>query len=177
MNLFWLSRKLKRNAKYHCDQHVVKMPLEAVQLLYTALSILMKGEQWRNQAPWNKAGTTRGYKATHINHPIAIWVRESLANYNHCVEYALSLCREYTRRYKKVLFVQQHAEWLKANPPQLPLCEMTPIPVCIGKKQLYLRKPPTKLAKPIANFTKSQRKSLLDITTQLARNGFIKPFS
>jgi hypothetical protein len=158
MNLFWLSRKIKRNAKYHCDQHVVKMPLEAVQLLYTALAILMKDSQWREQAPWNTAGTTRGYKAIHINHPIAIWVRESLANYNHCVECALSLCREYTRRYKKVLFVQQHAEWLKANPPQLPLCEMTPIPLCIGKKTTLFAKTTNEACKAYRKFYKTSKK-------------------
>lgn len=158
MNLFWLSKRRRRNARYHCDQHVVKMPLEAVQLLYTALSVLMVDEKWRDNAPWNKANTQRGYKATHINHPLAIWVRESLANYNHCVEYALSLCREYTRRYKKTHFVQHHAEWLKQNPPFFSNTTMTPIPLCVGKTQTEFVQTASAACKAYRKFYKTTKK-------------------
>lgn len=134
MNLFWLSRNLKRNARYHCDQHVVKMPLEAVQLLYTAVILLSPDSSWRENAPWNKAGTERGYKATHVNHPLAIWVRQSKTNYLHCADYALSLCAEYKKRYHREAFVQHHALWLRENPPPaLPNRRMTSIPLCIGQ--------------------------------------------
>jgi hypothetical protein len=134
MNLFWLSVIMSKNAKYHCDQHVVKMPLEAVQLLYTAWSILEPEQQWRRQAPLNKAGTEHGYRATHRNHPLARWVRRSTTNYQLCADYALALCAEYTRRYSKHLHVEQHAVWLKAHVPSaLQSRSMTPIPICTSE--------------------------------------------
>jgi hypothetical protein len=134
MNLFWLSKWPRKNARYHCDQHVVKMPLEAVQLLYTAWALLCGSLDWRLTAPLNKAGTQRGYKPTHVNHPLARWVRRSRANYLLCVEYAMTLCKEYTKRYGKTLHAERHVVWLANNiPPKLALRQMTPIPICTGK--------------------------------------------
>lgn len=131
MNLFWLSRKFRRNARYHCDQHVVKMPAEAVQLLYSVLIVLLPDQAWRATAPLNKQGTARGYDIPNLNHPLAIWVRQSRTNFNLCLEYALALCKEYTRRYSKIHFVEQHANWLALNIPEnLPATPMTPIPIC-----------------------------------------------
>ena len=37
MNLFYLDEDLDRCAEYHVDKHIVKMPLEAAQILSTAL--------------------------------------------------------------------------------------------------------------------------------------------
>ncbi len=36
MNIFFLDVVLALSALYHGNKHVIKMPLEAVQLLYTA---------------------------------------------------------------------------------------------------------------------------------------------
>lgn len=136
MNIFFLDVVLALSALYHGNKHVVKMPLEAVQLLYTAKWMLEPAGDWQASAPWNKAQTSRGYKKTHYNHPLAVWVRESLANYLYCVDYALALCAEYTKRFKnKTLHVEQHARWLKENPPaNLPNVGLTPIPLCIGEQ-------------------------------------------
>ncbi|WP_231579463.1 hypothetical protein [Photobacterium iliopiscarium] len=49
MNIFILDHDIEKCAQYHCDQHVVKMILESVQLLCTAL---------------NKKGFTTPYKST-----------------------------------------------------------------------------------------------------------------
>ena len=38
MNIFVLYTDSERCARYHCDQHVVKMILESVQLMCTALN-------------------------------------------------------------------------------------------------------------------------------------------
>jgi len=122
----------------HCDQHVVKIPLEAVQLLYTAWAVLAgTDERWRETAPWNKDKTRRGYLPTHVNHPLAIWVRESEANYLLCQRYARKLCREYWKRTGKTLSVQAHLRWLGSNiPPTLPrTTHHTPIPLCIGTEK------------------------------------------
>jgi hypothetical protein len=145
MNLFWLSRNVRRSARAHCDQHVVKMPLEAVQLLYTAWAVLASrnnDESWRAAAPLNKAGTRRGYLPTHVNHPLARWVRRSPANYRATADYALALCAEYSTRFPgKTLHAEQHARWLRDNlPPRLQHASgsrrsqreaLTRIPLCI----------------------------------------------
>lgn len=134
MNLFWLCLDFALNASYHCDQHVVKMPLEAVQVLYAVLWLLDPNGSWRDNAPYNKQKTARGYKLTHKNHPLVKWATESLTNYMHCADYALALCREYTIRYKKTTLVEEHAKWLKNNPPATLFdIGMTPVPLCIGE--------------------------------------------
>ena len=37
MNLFYLDEDFDKSAQYHVDKHIVKMPLEAAQLLCTAV--------------------------------------------------------------------------------------------------------------------------------------------
>ena len=39
MNLFYLDEDFDKCAEYHVDKHIVKMPLEAAQLLCTAIWI------------------------------------------------------------------------------------------------------------------------------------------
>ena len=86
MNIFILDRDIERCAQYHCDQHVVKMILESVQVLCTAL---------------NKKGFTTPYKSTHIKHPCVLWVEESFDNFTWLNHLALSLNTEYRFRYEK----------------------------------------------------------------------------
>lgn len=88
MNIFYLDRDPVKAAKKHYNKHVVKMVLEAAQLLCTAHHLCGNPED----VP---------YKKTHINHPSAVWVRSSKANYMWCYEYMLALGTEYTKRYGK----------------------------------------------------------------------------
>lgn len=108
MNIFFLSRSPKEAAELHCDKHVVKMIVESCQLLYTAHWVL-NPERIRINA----------YKKTHINHPSAIWIRESLSNYLWLCSLAWYLCREYQFRYgiHKVHKSEDHIIWLLQNPP------------------------------------------------------------
>lgn len=130
MNLFWLSRNMRRNARYHCDQHM-KMSLEAVQLLYTAWWMLYPSGEWIKNAPLAKNGM-HGYKATHQNGSLAKWVRASRENYLMTVNYALHVCYENTKRYKKIHASQEHVEWLLKNiPPCLESLGITPIPLIV----------------------------------------------
>lgn len=134
MNLFWLSKKKRRNAKAHCDQHVVKIPTEAVQLLYTAWCILQPDEKWRARVPLTVSGE-RGYKKTQVTCGLARWVRRSSSNYSMCAEYALALCKEYTKRFGKTHAVEKHAVWLRDNlPPNLRQRPRTPIPLVTHAK-------------------------------------------
>ena len=110
MNIFYLDNNPKKCAEYHNDKHVVKMILETAQLLSTAHRILdgteavgtsqsgRKKKVW--QLPDNR--DVQLYSATHINHPSAVWCRQSKANYLWLHDLLVELCWEYTYRYGKV---------------------------------------------------------------------------
>ncbi|MDV2856763.1 pyrimidine dimer DNA glycosylase/endonuclease V [Oceanimonas sp. CAM02] len=86
MNIFILDNNIERCAEYHCDQHVVKMILESVQILCTAL---------------NKKGFETPYKSTHIKHPSVLWVEESYDNFQWLTRLTQALNAEYRYRYRK----------------------------------------------------------------------------
>ncbi|WIO74300.1 pyrimidine dimer DNA glycosylase/endonuclease V [Porticoccaceae bacterium LTM1] len=87
MNIFVLDNDIEKCAQYHCDQHVVKMILESVQLLCTAL---------------NKKGFESPYRSTHIKHPCVLWVEESFDNFLWLQELTVQLNSEYRYRYDKI---------------------------------------------------------------------------
>jgi hypothetical protein len=111
MNIFALHLEPKTCAEMHVDKHVVKMILEYSQLLSTAHRVL-DGQQYVDDSSGRRikrwklnnsfAGDSLLYKATHINHPSAIWARESKANYQWLTYLLVELCKEYTHRYGKV---------------------------------------------------------------------------
>ena len=86
MNIFILDNDIEKCAQYHCDQHVVKMILESVQMLCTAL---------------NKKGFSTPYKSTHIKHPCVLWVEESYSNYGWLKNLAAALNTEYRFRFER----------------------------------------------------------------------------
>ena len=88
MNIFVLDTNHFDNALYHCDKHVVKMPLETAQLLCSARHVLGCTSQI-------------SYKITHKNHPCSIWCRSSYENYFWLAELGIALCEEYQYRYGK----------------------------------------------------------------------------
>lgn len=131
MNIFYLHYLAKKCARYHFDKHVVKMILETAQLLSTV---------WWTLEP-EKAETLNNnghiYKKTHVNHPSAIWARESRSNYEWLTKLGLELCKEYTFRYtkkeeeKRIHKTQSKLEWMQNNIPsieKLPELGMTKIP-------------------------------------------------
>lgn len=90
MNIFVLDLDPKRCASYHCDKHITKMILEYAQLLSTAHRVLdgieeiSLSESGRKKKTWileNEKINSSLYQAVFINHPCAVWVRESKANY------------------------------------------------------------------------------------------------
>jgi len=115
MNIFFLSMVPRRAAQWHCDKHVVKMILESVQLMWTAHHV-------RGLSP-PAASVIKPYKPTHRNHPCAIWVRASIANYRWLCALASELVVEYHLRFPKgktVHACEPHVHWLTANEPRLP---------------------------------------------------------
>lgn len=85
MNIFVLDLDIRKCARYHCDQHVVKMILESTQIACTAL---------------NKKGFITPYKSTHAKHPCVLWAEESFANLHWLKRLARALNREYQYRYR-----------------------------------------------------------------------------
>lgn len=119
MNLFYLYEDPHDCAVAHCDKHVVKMDIEYPQLMSTAHRML-DGAQYLDKTK-NGARIKRWqhpdedmesvlYKASHINHPTAIWSRESTGNYEYLYNLWIELLREYTFRYGRV-----HASGLKLS--------------------------------------------------------------
>jgi hypothetical protein len=106
LNIFVLSFDPHTAALFHCDKHIVKMPLETAQMLSTI-----------NGGP---------YKSTHANHPCTVWARRCEGNYSWLVRLGLELCREYTYRYKKVHKCQAVIEALKEPPATVLAGVITP---------------------------------------------------
>lgn len=103
MNIFYLHHNTKICARWHVDRHVVKMILETCQLLCTAI--------------WLSGGEAH-CKATHKNHPSAIWTRANKANWRWLRKLGKELCKEYTFRYGKEHKLEKIIRNLKT--PDLP---------------------------------------------------------
>jgi len=108
VNIFFLDYEPQRCAEYHCDKHVVKMIIEYAQLMSTAHRLL-DGRQYtennkgRMIKRWKLNDNREGiiYKASHINHPSAIWTRQDASHYTWLLTMWKHLLKEYTYRYGK----------------------------------------------------------------------------
>ena len=90
MNIFYVDRDPNIAAQMHCDKHVCKMVIEYPQLMSTAHRVL-DGNQYygltkngRKIKRWkleDKVMEDNLMKASHVNHPSNLWVRESKTNY------------------------------------------------------------------------------------------------
>lgn len=128
------------------DRHVIKMVLESAQLLSTAHRVLDGKETiiegWidefgikhRKSRHWILADGRDSilYRATHINHPSAIWVRNSVENYNWLVDHLFALGDEYTYRYgKRHATMEKMAYELQSPPHNLKEWDWTTMPCCM----------------------------------------------
>jgi len=115
MNLFVLDLDHDKNAEYHVDKHVVKMILEACEMLCMAhwvqeelgfvprkldeeeyAAVNARVQNFKAYDPVDRHIPYTGRPA-HLNHPCTIWVRSSLENYNwtYCYAAALEMERKY----------------------------------------------------------------------------------
>lgn len=108
MQIFFLDPDPEKAARYQCDKHVIKMILESAQLLSTT-----HHETNSKYAPLL-------YKATHRNHPCAIWTRSSNDNYRWLFNHFIALCSEYNQRYNKTHKTYSSYSELLSNVPDLP---------------------------------------------------------
>ena len=125
MNIFHLDRDPVKAAKMMLDKHVVKMIVEYAQLMSTAHRVL-DGEEYYDKTAngrrikrW-KHPTQEGflYKASHVNHPSNIWLRESDENYHWLYMHFLAACNEYTHRYGKIHLTDTKMSVILGNMPK-----------------------------------------------------------
>jgi hypothetical protein len=128
MNIFYLDKDPKVCAEMHVDKHCVKMILEYAQLLSTTHRVLdgilvdglSKSGRKRKQYILPDQREQMLYSATHINHPSAIWVRQSDANYAWLFKMFGALMDEYTYRYGKNHACERLADALSHRPNNIP---------------------------------------------------------
>ena len=110
MNIFYLHNDPKQCAIWHVDKHVSKMLVEYAQLMSTAHRVLDGVEYTaynannRRVKRWRLSNTNEEntiYKACHVNHPSAIWVRYSASNYTWLYQLWNELHKEFQLRYGK----------------------------------------------------------------------------
>jgi hypothetical protein len=135
MNIFYLHPDAKTCAEMHVDRHVVKMIIEYAQLMSTAHRVL-DGTQdvekryvagsiparWRHIKIWNHPipfydkGLMR---ASHVNHPSAVWTRANKENYVWLNQLWNYLLQEYTYRYGKIHSCEKYKELLYVWPNKI----------------------------------------------------------
>jgi hypothetical protein len=99
MNIFYTDPDPTKAAQSLPDRHIIKMPVEAVQMLVSACV--------RNDVQPNvitKKGTV--HKGGYHRHPCTVWAGDSQENAQWLWDWGWALCEEYTKRYGKVHFAQ-----------------------------------------------------------------------
>lgn len=87
MQIFWLHKEPRKNAKLYSDTHCSKIILEIGQIVSTALRI-------------NGIDDDRLYKKTHKNHPCVRWAKESSLNVRKALRLMYQLNEEKKRRFE-----------------------------------------------------------------------------
>jgi len=137
VNIFYIDENPVQAAQWMVDKHVVKMILESAQLLSTAhrvldgLEVEGKTATGRKVRRWifNDSRENVIYLATHINHPSAVWCRQSVENYNWLVDHFFALMQEYTYRYNKTHKCYGELSYMLQSPPHnLKEWDWTPMP-------------------------------------------------
>ena len=99
MNIFYTDTNPSAAAQSLPDKHIVKMPVEAVQMLVSAC---LRHDIQPNVI--TKAGTV--HKGGYHRHPSTVWAGDTLANFKWTLAWGIALCAEYTQRYGKTHFAQ-----------------------------------------------------------------------
>lgn len=119
MNIFFLDEDIKKCARYHCDQHVVKMILESAQILCTVC---------------NLQGIETPYKSTHIHHPCVLWAQQSIQNWRWLKKLAQYLNEEYRYRFDHSEDHRSYTVIKNLSEPTLPDIGLTERPQAMPKE-------------------------------------------
>ena len=118
MNIFYTDTDPVTAAQSLPDRHIVKMPVEAVQMLVSA--------HVRHGIQPNVI-TSKGtvHKGGYHRHPCTVWAGDSAANAAWLWAWGMALCAEYTKRYGKVHFAQGQLVTLRDHVDTIPGQEFT----------------------------------------------------
>lgn len=137
MNLFWLDSDVTRCAQAHQDVHVGKMLLEAVQLLCTAF--LTPTAPWGYLSPAARLhADLLPYSHTHVNHPCALWVRASRANFDRAIELAEALAAEFRHRFDKPHGSEAALDWVKRHRAEAQVLDGPLTPYALAMPEEYM---------------------------------------
>lgn len=119
MNIFYTDTCPITAAQSLPDRHIVKMPVEAVQMLTSAC--LRNGIQ-------PNVITSKGtvHKGGYHRHPCTVWAGDTVANAAWLWAWGMALCAEYTKRYGKVHFAQGQLDTLRKSIDDIQYGEFTP---------------------------------------------------
>jgi len=141
INIFYVDTDPHKAAIALVDRHVVKMPLESAQLLSTAHRVLdgrltVGAVNGRKRTSYILPDFRESliYKATHINHPSAVWARASIDNYLWLYEHFVALLNEYTHRYGKVHKCSELIPGLRDYPANITSGTFTPPTVAMASE-------------------------------------------
>lgn len=129
LNIFHLHPNPEVCAEHYVDIHLGKILIECAQMLSTAVRLTPgAGDEFHLNS---------FYQATHINHPMNVWVRSSYSNWYWTILHAMALSKEYTYRLLKIhgahgnglnpLLDDDVNIFMHRNLPYAP----TPFPLCI----------------------------------------------
>jgi hypothetical protein len=191
MNLFVLNANPKKAAEAHGDKHIVKMILEACQMLYTAhwttaypallnersavkISKVQKAlsiPKELESAPKRNCADEQGYRPVHLHHPCTVWIRQTTGNYLWAVELALAIAEEYEYRWPgRVHSCKDHALWLKANVPKIPEGDLMSFAVAMD--DIY-KVPNDPIASYIKYYRESKQERNLTVYTRREKPDFL----
>ena len=138
MNRFVVHENPITAAEMLCDQHILKMPTEEIQMLVSALlsngapPILM---------PLTKS-TGKPHKGGYKNHPATVWTGKTRDNFFWAVKHCKSLCEQFKMRYGKEHFAEKQLAWIMSCTIDdkhlyyfIPKGKMTPFPRCVNQSQ------------------------------------------
>lgn len=149
MNIFVLDENPKIAAKYHCDSHVKKMPVESCQMLVAGIYHINNIVSRKQRIdPKNKniiqsifidyplsQNTIEKYNdyapgLSFINHPCSIWVRESSDNFRWLIDLGKSLCIQHIDVFGSAIICDSQIcwieDWLEDNRKLFHNTELTP---------------------------------------------------
>ena len=113
VNFFYLDKDPIKCAKYYCNKHILKIPIEIAQILskihYELKSKIDYSKIYQN--------------STVVKNTLGpyCWIKESLDNYYWATQLGLELINEYKFRYNKIEHKTECIlQYLYENPPNLP---------------------------------------------------------
>ena len=117
MNIFIVDWNHTICAQWHCDKHVVKMPLESTQMLSTV------HHRYSADGP---------YLPVHQKHPCTLWAGKTRANYHFAFVLYKVMLFEYYSRYMKKHGASKHMKALEKGINFIPYGRMTKHPQCFS---------------------------------------------